>query len=109
MSDTTIGAMRHRVILEAPLRVPDGAGGVIETWSEVATLWARIADRSGSESFSADGISGRLTHEITLRPHPDLVPRNRMRTMTRTYHILAVRTLGEPTSRLTCLCEERDL
>lgn len=109
MSDTTIGAMRHRVTLEAPLRVPDGAGGAIETWSTVATLWARIADRSGAEAFSADGTSGRLTHEITLRPHPDLVPRNRIRSVTRTYHILAVRTLGESTNRLTCLCEERDL
>lgn len=109
MPDTTIGTLRHRVTVEAPLRVPDGAGGVIETWTTVATLWARIADHGGAEAFTADGISGRLTHQITLRPHPDLVPRNRIRSVSRTYHILAVRELGEPTSRLTCLCEARDL
>lgn len=109
MTTSTIGNLRHRITLEAPLRVPDGAGGVIETWSLVASLWARIADRAGSETFSADGIAGTLTHEITMRPHPDLVPRNRIRLGTRTFHILAVRTLGEPTSRITCLCEERNL
>jgi SPP1 family predicted phage head-tail adaptor len=109
MSRTSIGQMRHRIVVEAPLRVPDGAGGVIETWTAVATLWARIADRTGSEAFAADGISGRLTHEITLRPHADLVPRHRIRLAARIFHILAVRTLGEALDRVTCLCEERGL
>lgn len=109
MSDTTIGRMRHRIMVEAPLRVPDGSGGVIESWTEVAALWARIIDRAGTEAFSADGISGTLTHEVTLRPHPDLVPRNRIRLVNRSFHILSVRTLGEPADRVTCLCEERGL
>ncbi len=109
MTDTTIGQMRHRVVLEAPLRVPDGAGGIIESWTEVAVLWARFIPRSGGEAFSADGISGTLTHDITLRPHPDLVPRNRITLLNKTYHILAVRPPAEPGGRVTCLCEEHGL
>lgn len=109
MSETSIGAMRHRITVEAPIRVPDGSGGVIESWTPVATLWARIVDRAGNEAFSADGITGRLTHDITLRPHPDLVPRNRIRLAARVFHILAISTSGEPVDRITCLCEERDL
>lgn len=109
MSDTNIGRMRDRVVLEAPLRVPDGAGGVIESWIEVAVLWARIIDRAGAEVFAADGISGTLTHDIVLRPHPDLVPRNRITSVNRVYHILAVRRSDEPANRVTCLCEERSL
>lgn len=109
MTDTTIGRMRHRIIVEAPLRVPDGSGGAIESWNEVAVLWARFIVRGGFEAFAADGISGTLTHDVILRPHPDLVPRNRIVLINRAFHILAVRTLGEPPDRVTCLCEERGL
>jgi SPP1 family predicted phage head-tail adaptor len=104
-----VGRLRHRVTLEAPLRLPDGAGGVEETWIAIATLWAAIVDRGGSERFAADAIKARTTHAIVLRPHDDLVPHNRLRSGPRVFHILSVGDADERGTRRLCLCEERDL
>jgi len=30
--------LSRRLVLEAPVRVPDGAGGVIESWASLGTL-----------------------------------------------------------------------
>jgi head-tail adaptor len=109
MADTPIGQLRHRVLLEAALRLPDTGGGATLNWLPVAELWAGIADTSGRETVDAAGIKGRLTHEIILRPHPDLVPAHRFRLGPRVFHILAIRHNTPTSKRVTCLCEERDL
>jgi SPP1 family predicted phage head-tail adaptor len=108
-SPDSIGRLRHRITVEAPLRVPDGAGGVDETWIVVASLWAAVADRGGGERFAADAIEGRTTHEVTLRPHEDLVPANRIRFGPRILQILHVRDADATGTRRVCLCEERSL
>ena len=40
MSPTSIGALRHRLVLEAVVRMDDGGGGATEVWSPVAEVWA---------------------------------------------------------------------
>nr|WP_245216204.1 head-tail adaptor protein [Sagittula salina] len=40
-------ALNHRLVLEAPQDVPDGAGGHTRTWAALGTLWGRVDPRSG--------------------------------------------------------------
>lgn len=107
MSRVTLGDMRHRLALEEAAATPDGAGGAIVSWSPVAEVWAAIRPRSGTERVEADGLMGRVTHEITIRYRPDVAPRQRFRQGDRIFDITSVIDAEEAHRFLTCLVEER--
>lgn len=77
-------------MLEAPSRAPDGGGGVAVTWTAVATLWAELRSLSGAEQVVADGLQGRVTHEISIRKRMDISPAMRLRYGQRIFTIWAV-------------------
>jgi len=106
---TSVGRLRHRLILEAVSRSPDGGGGAAESWTTVAQLWGRIRPTGGAEVFDADGLSGRISHEITLRHRPGVTPAMRLSTGLRRFEIVAVMDVDERRRWLKCLCVERDL
>ena len=41
--------LNRKLILEAPQRVPDDAGGFVVNWQPLGTLWAEIAPGTGRE------------------------------------------------------------
>jgi SPP1 family predicted phage head-tail adaptor len=69
-----IGRLRHRVIFKSATEVSDGAGGVTQTWVEVATLWGAVEPLRGRELFAAQQIQAEITHKITTRYHEGLRP-----------------------------------
>ncbi len=102
------GQMRRRVIVEAPQRISDGAGGFMETWAEVAAVWARVSARSGAERVRADRLASVVSHNITIRWRGDVLPTMRIKLGQRVFSIIA--TLEDERRRiLICECEERDL
>jgi len=104
-----IGELRHRLALEAVMRVDDGAGGADETWHTIEELWAAIRPLSGSEREAADQIGGRVTHEIWVRYRTGVKPDMRLRGGLRIFEIRAVLDTAERRRFLKCLVEERDL
>lgn len=107
MSGPSIGALRQRLTLAAPVRTEGEGGTVTVTWESVATLSASVVPQSGRELVRADGIAARVTHEIVVRYQDDLLPAMRFTADERTFDIHAV--LDEDGRRrwLKCLCEER--
>ncbi|MBC8048819.1 MAG: phage head closure protein [Chitinophagales bacterium] len=102
------GQMRRRVIIEAPERAGDGAGGFTETWASVATVWARVRARGGLERMRADRLASVVSHDITIRWRAGVLPTMRVRLGTRVFEIIA--TVEDERRRvLICECEERDL
>lgn len=101
-----IGDMRHRLALEAPLSAEDGGGGAKETWALVAEVWGAIRPISGSESVEADGLRGRVSHEIWIR-YRNLAPEMRFVLGPRVFDIRAAIDVGERRRFLRCLVEER--
>jgi SPP1 family predicted phage head-tail adaptor len=101
--------LRHRLVLEELQRVSDAGGGFSEDWVTVATLWCDLRPVAGLETVEADRLAGRVSHEISLRYRPGVVPAMRFRKGTRVFHILSVINVGERNRWLKCLCEERDL
>jgi SPP1 family predicted phage head-tail adaptor len=100
--------MRRRVVIEAPQRTGDGAGGFAETWGAVATVWARVSARGGSERVRADRLASAVTHDITIRWRTGVLPTMRVRLGARVLEIIA--TVEDERRRLLTLeCEERDL
>ena len=106
---SAIGDLRTRLVLEEPVRTPDGGGGANESWVEMATVWGRIETRPGREVVQADRVSATVTHDITIRYRAGVLPEMRFRSGMRIFHILSVVDVEDRGRRLICRCEERDL
>jgi head-tail adaptor len=69
-----IGNLRHRLTLEAPVEMSDGAGGVARSWTEAGQIWAAIEPIGANDTVVADKRLGALTHRVTLRRRGDDPP-----------------------------------
>ena len=100
-----IGRLRTRLIIEAPVEMPDSAGGVTRNYEEHSTVWAAVEPVAGAFSFTTGRTGQTVTHRITLRAGPDLTVEHRLRNGTRLYRIRSV--LADEKHRfLTALTEE---
>lgn len=109
MRRASAGALRHRVVLQQPVRVDDGGGGAMQTWETVAELWAAVSPVGGEERLTADALTGRVTHEVWIRYRPGVTPAMRFQHAGRILEIRAVLEAGNLRHRLQRLCLERDL
>jgi SPP1 family predicted phage head-tail adaptor len=90
-----IGALRRRLVLEAPAESSDGAGGVTRGYVAAATLWAQVLPLSARADVAADSLGAALRHRIVIRARPGITTRHRLRDGTRIHRILAVRESGD--------------
>ena len=103
----SIGEMRHRFALQAPLAAPDGGGGVTRSWALIAEIWGALRPLSGGEVAESDGVSGRISHEIWIRQRGGVLPEMRFVLGTRVFEIRSVIDDGERRRYLRCRVEER--
>lgn len=103
--------LNRQLALETPERVPDGAGGYIETWSAVGDLWAEVSARTGRERSKAGVPVSSVSHRITVRSAPYGAaarpkPNQRFREGTRLFVIQAVTERDSDGRFLTCFADE---
>jgi SPP1 family predicted phage head-tail adaptor len=103
---TPVGKLRHRVTLQQPVDTDDGAGGTTRTWSEVATLWARIEPMSADERVAAERIEAAADTRITIRWRAGVTSTMRFSFGTRVFEIRGLTDREERHRFLDCLCEE---
>lgn len=72
MSAATIGALRHRVTLEAPTQTPDDAGGFARSYTPLTQLRAKIETRAARDDFIAEREEQQATHRVTIRWRNDV-------------------------------------
>ena len=101
-----LGALRHRVTIEAPVRTPDDGGGAAITWQAVASVWAEIQPRSGREVFESDQLGGRVTHDVRMRFRDGVTAKMRIFCAGRLLDIRHVANVGTRGQWLICACEE---
>ena len=107
----SIPLLNRRLVLEAPVVAPDGAGGQIESWVAMGTLWAEIRPKTGREATGEAGAMSVRAFRITVRGAPPgasnrPLPGQRFRQQTRLFRIVAV-TEAEP-GGLYLTCEARE-
>lgn len=101
-----VGALRRRLLLEAPVEMPDGAGGRLTVFETVAAVWAQVEWLSGNERWRGDRPEQAASHRITLRWRAGVDTGQRLRDGDQVFDI---RTVGDPDGgrrRLVCLVEE---
>ena len=88
-----IGDLKHRLTLQEPVRVADGAGGFTETWQAVAgtpDVYAAVVPLSGAEQLRFHQLASSVTHKITMRYRSDVTPKHRLFSAGAVYDIFAV-------------------
>lgn len=69
----TIGKLDQRVTLRDLAGAVDSIGQPVQTWVDVATLWANVRYNSGAESIKADADTSVVKASIRLRYRSDVV------------------------------------
>ncbi|MBP1805511.1 head-tail adaptor protein [Rubellimicrobium aerolatum] len=59
--------LRRRLLLEEPLRQPDGLGGYTRAWTELGALWAEIAPGAARVTAEPAGTHVTTPLRITVR------------------------------------------
>ena len=104
--------LTRKLVLEAPQKLPDGAGGFSTTWTAQGTLWAEVTARTGNETLDSGSASvSRVGYRIVVRAAPSgapsrPVPDQRFREGARVFRIQAVSEADPRGAFLVCWAEE---
>lgn len=66
--------LSRALVLEAPVRVPDGAGGFSESWEALGTLWADVRPGSGRDRAAEFATLSTVKFRIVVRAAPQGAP-----------------------------------
>ncbi|WP_120500959.1 head-tail adaptor protein [Roseovarius sp. EL26] len=103
--------LSRKLVLEAPERAPDSAGGYVESWVAIGTLWAEITARSGREAAGAATNLSQSGYRIVVRAAPvgttaRPLAGQRLRDGDRVFAIEAVNERDVHGRFLTCYAQE---
>lgn len=101
-----IAGMRERVTLQSPMRSADGAGGADVSWTDAATVWAKVEEGAGSERLTGERLAARAALTLTIRHRAGLTTEMRALWNARVLNIRAVRDRDGRKRFLTLECEE---
>ncbi|KRE17785.1 hypothetical protein ASE63_00850 [Bosea sp. Root381] len=104
--DGPVGALRLRLLLEAPVATPDGLGGATVSHETVAAVWAQVEWLSGGEHWRRGRPEQIATHRITMRWRAGVDAGQRLRDGERVFDIRAVFDPDGSRRRLVCLVQE---
>lgn len=99
------------LILEAPTRNSDGAGGYVESWSALGVIWAELTARAGRETSAAGARVSTAPYRIVVRGapvgHPERpIAGQRYREDNRIFHIRSVSERDPAGRYLVCAADE---
>jgi head-tail adaptor len=103
--------LNRKLVLEQAKRVSDGAGGYVETWTQMGALWASITSGTGSEHSKDFLTISRVPMKIIVRGAAEGSPRRpcanqRFLEGGRIFRILAVTELDPQAHYLVCQARE---
>lgn len=102
---SAIGSMRHRLVHETPVEMPDGMGGVTRSFIAVDALWGAV-ETIAAASEIADRPGAVLTHKVTVRAPATVQTGDRLRLGARRFLVEAVSDPEGRGRRLLCDCRE---
>src|SRR5262245_4655165 len=77
-STTAIGDLRERVELQILTTSRDSIGGLVESWSALVTVWARVAPMSAGEQFRRQQMQASAQWRVTIRYRADVTTKMRV-------------------------------
>jgi len=82
------GRLRHRLLWQRPVALPDGAGGESVTYEEQGAFWAEIRPISARDERLGEGRVTEVTHRIFLRAGLSVASGDRLTKGTRIFRVV---------------------
>lgn len=101
-----IGALRHKVELQTPLRVDDEAGGASLVWTPGPERWARVERLTSTIDVAGDRNRRLRRIAATVRRGDDLALGWRLLFNGEPYEVVSIESDDPAATRLTLICEE---
>jgi SPP1 family predicted phage head-tail adaptor len=101
-----VGAMRQRLVLEAPVEVADALGGAAISYQAIATLWGEVIAKSGRETNVGERLEGAVETQIRIRFRAGVDARMRFRAGQRIFAIRAAFDADGRRKFTTCFVDE---
>jgi head-tail adaptor len=89
------GRLKTRLVIEAPVDVDDGQGGVTRDFAAVATVWAALLPASARRAVEADADGASVHVRVILRNALALTLHHRLVDGTKTYRIVSLREIDD--------------
>jgi SPP1 family predicted phage head-tail adaptor len=99
-----IGKLSRRVTIQQQSTTQDAYGQPVQTWTDVATVWAEIKDLSGREFLAAAAGQSATTSKIRVRFMDGILSSMRIVDGADIYNIKVV--LREGKTSLLLMCEK---
>lgn len=91
------GRLDQRITFKYESRNPDGLGGSVKAWVDVAenpTVWSSVRAKAGRERFDLDRVDAEAGYVFTIRNRSDIDERNVIDWRGRRFNIRFVRQLS---------------
>lgn len=103
--------LTRKLVLEQIQLIADGAGGFVETWVALGTLWANVTAGTGGERYTELLNLSSVPYRITVRGAQQGAPsrpkpEQRFRDGTRLFRIAAVSERDPAGIYLSCIAQE---
>ncbi len=72
------GRLDRRIAIQQNTPTQDSAGQPIDSWADLATVWAEVVPVSGSETFQAKQVGAEAVAKFRIRYRSDIVRKMRV-------------------------------
>lgn len=100
------GRLRDRLIVEVPIDVPDGFGGLTRSYQVSTTVWGVIVPYQIRTGRGPDQDGQVISQLVVMRWRGDIETGMRLRKGTRILRICQLADADGRRMRMVCLCEE---
>jgi len=102
-----IGDLKKIIVLQAPTKTPDGIGGFVIIWTDMATnIFAAIWPVSVKEQIQSEQLVMTATHRIRMRYRRVMKPDWRIKYANRYFAIVSIIDPNTEHKMLELLCKE---
>ncbi len=75
---TNPGRLDRRIVIEQSTPAQDSSGQPVESWAELATVWAEVVPVGGSEIFQAKQFGAETVKKFRIRWRGDVTAKMRV-------------------------------
>jgi len=101
-----LGTLRERIELFRKDQSVDLAGGNVEAFVSLGSVWAKVEQKNGTISAIADARSVGIYHNITIRFRTDLNPGDRIIYRSQNLEVISASDLNARKAYLVLKCSQ---